>query len=160
MSFEEDYEKVKPIVLKLRKQYVIKLWDYDDWLQEGRLVFFELVSSCPYLLADHQKLYPYFKTKFSNYLKDVIRYQESFKRRFNQLPYAEISEVSHCIGESVVMETADYLAYQEAVKQVENLGEEMKEKLAKVMRGERFAGKKAFLRQVETYFAEFKDDVN
>ncbi|RCW17509.1 competence protein ComX, partial [Streptococcus gallolyticus] len=33
-----------------------------------------------------------------------------------------------------------------------------REKLAKVMRGERFEGKKAFLTQIEPFFKDFKNN--
>ena len=46
-TFESYFEKVKPIVLKLRRHYFIKLWDYDDWLQEGRVVLFRLLQENP-----------------------------------------------------------------------------------------------------------------
>lgn len=158
-NFESYFELVKPIVLKLRRHYFVKLWDYDDWLQEGRVVFFQLLEENLDLLQDELKLYRYFKTKFSNYIKDVIRHQESIKRKFNRLPYEDISELSHCIAQPMFMEVADYVAYQDSVKRVEKvLGETGKEKLAKVIRGERFEGKRAFLREIEPFFMEFREE--
>ena len=158
-TFESYFEKVKPIVLKLRRHYFVKLWDYDDWLQEGRVVLFRLLQEKPDLLQDDLSLYAYFKTKFSNYLKDVIRHQESLKRKFNQLPYEEISDVGHCLAQASFLDLADYVAYQERLQAVEQrLGAGAKEKLEKVMRGERFEGKKAFLTQIEPFFNEFKNN--
>ena len=160
-DFELYFETVKPIVLKLRRQYFVKLWDYDDWLQEGRVVFFRLLQEDVDLLQDELKLYRYFKTKFSSYIKDVIRHQESIKRKFNRLPYEDISELSHCIAQPIFMEVADYVAYQDSIKEVEKvLGESAKEKLARVMRGERFEGKRAFLREIEPFFTDFREDNN
>lgn len=157
-TFESYFEKVKPIVLKLRRHYFIKLWDYDDWLQEGRVVLFRLLQENPGLLQDELSLYRYFKTKFSNYIKDVIRHQESLKRKFNQLPYEEISDVGHCLAQASFLDLADYVAYQERLQAVEQqLGKEVKEKLDKVIRGERFEGKKAFLTQIEPFFNEFRE---
>ncbi|PLA53238.1 competence protein ComX, partial [Streptococcus macedonicus] len=40
----------------------------------------------------------------------------------------------------------------------QRLGIEAREKLAKVMRGERFEGKKAFLAQIEPFFNEFREN--
>lgn len=158
-TFESYFEKVKPIVLKLRRHYFIKLWDYDDWLQEGRVVLFRLLQENPGLLQDELSLYRYFKTKFSNYIKDVIRHQESLKRKFNQLPYEEISDVGHCLAQASFLDLADYVAYQERLQAVEQqLGKEVKEKLDKVIRGERFEGKKAFLTQIEPFFNEFNSN--
>lgn len=157
-TFESYFEKVKPIVLKLRRHYFIKLWDYDDWLQEGRVVLFRLLQENPGLLQDELSLYRYFKTKFSNYIKEVIRHQESLKRKFNQLPYEEISDVGHCLAQASFLDLADYVAYQERLQAVEQqLGKEVKEKLDKVIRGERFEGKKAFLTQIEPFFNEFRE---
>ena len=59
--FEYYYEKVKPIVLKLRRTYFVKLWDYDDWLQEGRIVLFQL-------LQDH----------FYKIIQNYLRQKENF----------------------------------------------------------------------------------
>ncbi|XZR27282.1 competence protein ComX, partial [Streptococcus canis] len=39
MSIETEvvFEKVKPIILKLKRHYYIQLWEREDWLQEGYL---------------------------------------------------------------------------------------------------------------------------
>ena len=156
-DFERHYQKVKPVVLKLRRQYFVKLWEYDDWLQEGRVVFFKLLQAEPDLLEDDLKCLRYFKTKFSNYIKDVIRHQESVKRKFNRLPYEDISELGHCLAQPG-MNLADYVAYRERLKAVETqLGADAKEKLAKVIRGERFEGKRAFLRTLHPFFQDFNE---
>src|SRR3712207_8949609 len=75
------FDKIKPIIMKLRRHYYIQLWELDDWLQEGRLILYRLLVTYPELIEDEEKLYRYFKTKFSSYLKDVLRQQESQKRR-------------------------------------------------------------------------------
>ena len=85
VDFERYFQTVKPIILKLRRYYFVKLWDYEDWIQEGRIIFFELVEEHPDLLINEGKRYSYFKTKFSNHVKDIIRHQESFKRKFNRM---------------------------------------------------------------------------
>ncbi len=133
--FETHFLKVKPIVLKLRRFYYIQLWTYDDWLQEGRIVLFKLMEEYPELESNDKNLFVYFKTKFSNYLKDVIRHQESQK--------------------GMILD--DYVAYCDIITEVErHFGREVKEQLEKVMRGERFKGKKAFLKTLEPYFKDFK----
>ncbi|WP_223246227.1 hypothetical protein [Streptococcus macedonicus] len=51
------------------------------------------------------------------------------------------------------------MAYQERLQAVEQrLGVGAKEKLAKVMRGERFEGKKAFLTKIEPFFTDFNSN--
>lgn len=156
--FEYYYEKVKPIVLKLRCTYFVKLWDYDDWLQEGRIVLFQLLQDHPELLEVEGKLYPYFKTKFSNYVKDVIRHQESVKRQFNQMGYEEISELDYCIAQPAFMQADDFIAYQDSLTALrQTFGAEGVSKLDRMMRGERFKGKSAFLRSIEPFFLDFKE---
>ncbi|MCC9849168.1 sigma-70 family RNA polymerase sigma factor, partial [Streptococcus agalactiae] len=108
-DFEELFDKVKPIVMKLRRNYFVQLWEYDDWIQEGRIVLFRLLEEHPYLLDNESKLFIYFKTKFSNYLNDVLRHQDCQKRQFNKMPYEEISEVSHYVkSKGLVLD--DYIA--------------------------------------------------
>ncbi|HEL0786195.1 TPA: competence protein ComX, partial [Streptococcus equi subsp. zooepidemicus] len=87
------FDKIKPIIMKLRRHYYIQLWELDDWLQEGRLILYRLLVTYPELIEDEEKLYRYFKTKFSSYLKDVLRQQESQKRRFHKMAYEEIGAV-------------------------------------------------------------------
>ena len=84
-DFDKIFRKVRPIVLKLRRLYYLHLWEYDDWMQEGQLVLFQLLERHPELSDDERKLAIYFKTKFSNYIKDKIRQQESQKRKFNRM---------------------------------------------------------------------------
>ena len=157
MDFEAYFQTVLPIILKLRRHYFVKLWDYEDWVQEGRIVFFQLLEAHPDLLINEGKRYTYFKTKFSNHVKDTIRHQESFKRKFNRMPYEEIGEVSHAVPQVSFFEVADYVAYQDSLARLRaSLGEEAKEKLAKVIRGERFEGKKAFLKEIAPYFEDFR----
>src|SRR3712207_9348305 len=83
------FDKIKPIIMKLRRHYYIQLWELDDWLQEGRLILYRLLVTYPELIEDEEKLYRYFKTKFSSYLKDVLRQQESQKRRFHKMARSE-----------------------------------------------------------------------
>ncbi|WP_288264066.1 sigma-70 family RNA polymerase sigma factor [uncultured Streptococcus sp.] len=145
MDFESYFETVKPIILKLRRHYFVKLWDYDDWIQEGRIVFFKLLQEHPVVLINEGRRYTYFKTKFSNHVKD------------NRMPYEEIGEISHCVPQLNFFEVADFIAYRDSLSQLKaTLSLEEQEKLAKVVRGERFEGKKAFLRQIEPYFSDFK----
>ncbi|NQR89456.1 sigma-70 family RNA polymerase sigma factor, partial [Streptococcus suis] len=40
MEFEKVYASVKGIVNKARKEFYIKLWDRDDWEQEGMMTLF------------------------------------------------------------------------------------------------------------------------
>ncbi|MDV5978187.1 competence protein ComX, partial [Streptococcus canis] len=83
--------------LKLKRHYYIQLWEREDWLQEGYLILVSLLEQHPELLWEDERLYRYFKTKFSSYLKDVLRQQESQKRQFHKMAYEEIGDVAHAI---------------------------------------------------------------
>lgn len=63
IDFEMLYQKVKPIVLKCRRQYHIQQWEYEDWQQEGRLILFALLEDFPDLFEEEGKAYRYFKMK-------------------------------------------------------------------------------------------------
>ncbi|MGC4431609.1 sigma-70 family RNA polymerase sigma factor, partial [Streptococcus suis] len=67
VHFESLFISVKPIVFKLQRTYYIKLWDRDDWLQEGRVILYRLLQDNPNLVDDQLTFYRYFKTKFSSH---------------------------------------------------------------------------------------------
>ncbi|CYU06789.1 Signal transduction histidine kinase [Streptococcus suis] len=52
MEFEKVYASVKGIVNKARKEFYIKLWDRDDWEQEGMMTLFELLEAQPWLVDE------------------------------------------------------------------------------------------------------------
>ncbi|TCD45392.1 sigma-70 family RNA polymerase sigma factor, partial [Streptococcus sp. X16XC17] len=95
--FEALYSRVKGIVHKTRKEYYIKRWEKEDWDQEGMLVLYELLEDHPDLALDQGRLYIYYKVKFRNYLKDLIRKQESQKRKFDRMVPENIDELAHQI---------------------------------------------------------------
>ncbi|ASB97588.1 hypothetical protein [Streptococcus equi] len=149
------FDKIKPIIMKLRQHYYIQLWELDDWLQEGRLILYRLLVTYPELIEDEEKLYRYFKTKFSSYLKDVLRQQESQKRRFHKMAYEEIGSVGHAIPAGG-LGVDDYVAYQLIVKEVEErLTEGELSQFRALIRGERFEGRRALLRKIGPYFQDF-----
>ncbi|HEP6473953.1 TPA: sigma-70 family RNA polymerase sigma factor [Streptococcus pyogenes] len=149
------FEKVKPIILKLKRHYYIQLWDRDDWLQEGHIILLQLLERYPELIEEEERLYHYFKTKFSSYLKDLLRRQESQKRQFHKLAYEEIGEVAHAIP-SRGLWLDDYVAYQEVIASLENqLNSQERMQFQALIRGERFKGRRALLRKISPYFKEF-----
>lgn len=157
MSLEtgEVFEKVKPIILKLKRHYYLQLWETDDWLQEGHLVLVKLLERHPELVGDEARLYRYFKTKFLSYLKDVLRRQESQKRQFDKMAYEEIGDVAHAIPAGGLW-LDDYVAYREVLVQVEEaLSEADRKQFQALVRGERFKGRQALLRKVRPYFSGF-----
>ncbi|MCS4488955.1 sigma-70 family RNA polymerase sigma factor [Streptococcus sciuri] len=159
VHFETIFISVKPIIFKLQRTYYIKLWDKDDWLQEGRVILYHLLQDNPDLVNDQLTFYRYFKTKFSNHLKDVIRKQESQKRRFDKMVYEEVSEFGHAIKDRGLI-LDDYIAYKELLEKVEkSLSKEDKDKLSKVIAGQRFSGKAKFIRELRVNFKEFSQHI-
>ncbi|WP_261379755.1 sigma-70 family RNA polymerase sigma factor [Streptococcus sp. sy004] len=153
-KFEELYDKVKPIVTKLERTYQIRIWLHDDWEQEAMISLYHLCQSCPQVLCDEHCLRIYFKTKFSNYVKDVLRKQCSVKRQFNQMIYEEIGEVGHAVrAEGLLLE--DYVSFKSWLEVIrENLSVKEQAQLDRLIRGERFAGRKALLKQLKERLVE------
>lgn len=151
------YQEVRPIILKLRKTYQIQLWEHDDWEQEGMIVLYHLLKKHPELM-NNQLLFAYFKTKFSNYIKDQLRKQESQKRCLNKVVYEEISEIAHRIP-SKEMLVADRIAYEEMIAHVKKqLTAEEQKLMDRVMTGERFAGRADMVRKLKTLMEEYEKE--
>lgn len=56
------------------------------------------------------------------------------------------------------MQADDFIAYQDSLTALrQTFGAEGVSKLDRVMRGERFKGKSAFLRSIEPFFLDFKE---
>ena len=87
---KKNYEKVKGIVHRCRKDYYLHLWEKEDWDQEGMICLHELLEKHPELVEEEKKLYVYFKTKFRNRILDSVRKQESQKRRLDRMAYEEV----------------------------------------------------------------------
>lgn len=156
IDIDAIYPKVRSIVHKLRRNSYIKLWDKNDWDQEGLITLYLLLEKHKELINDERLLCVYFKTKFSNYVNDMIRKQESQKRRFDRLPYEEISEVAHAI-KSQKWDSSEQIAFNDCCTEVFRiLTFDEREKIEKIMRGERFNGKKRFLRRLAVAFKEFE----
>lgn len=150
IEFASIYGKVRPIVLKLRQSYFIKMWEADDWHQEGMIALYHLLEREPELVYDIKRLCVYFKTKFSNRVKDEIRRQESIKRGFDRMAYDEISEVAHSVADGG-LDVAELVAYQEAMAVLgQELSLEERDQLTYLMSGECFRGKRAFQRKIRS----------
>ncbi|MGT2862926.1 sigma-70 family RNA polymerase sigma factor [Streptococcus gallinaceus] len=159
MEFEALYKKVRGIVLKYRKQYVLRGWELSDWEQEGMLNLYELLHRHPELSkASHQeRLLVYFKVRFGNYIKDKLRKQESQKRQFDRMPYEEVSEISHRISSKGLMND-DLVALRGQLRQFKaSLGREGEELYQKLLSGERFKGRKEMERRLSQYLEDFRE---
>ncbi|MBJ8326116.1 sigma-70 family RNA polymerase sigma factor [Streptococcus pacificus] len=155
MTFEEIYRQVRPVVLKLRRKYHLHIWDNDDWEQEGMISLYELLKKHPELCLDKLKLLRFFKTKFSNYVNDEIRRQESQKRQFNKPNYEEIGDVEHSLSSRETL-IDDFIVFKDSVTQLSQLLS--KEELIMfdaLLVGERFKGRAAFIRKLKLIGKKF-----
>lgn len=158
-DFENCFEQVLPIILKLKRSFYIQLWDRDDWLQEGRIILHYLMEDNPDLADNRMKLLCYFKTKFTSHIKDTLRYQESAKRRFNRLPYDEIGDVSHKIAEDG-LKLDDIVAFHTILNHLTpKLSENEMNQIQALFSNKRFSGRKKLLRKLKPFFVDFQDNL-
>ena len=157
MDFKELYDKVRGIVLKCRREYYVHLWELSDWDQEGMLVLYELVSRYPQLVESESRLYVYYKTKFRNHIKDILRKQESQKRKLDRQAYEEVSEIGHKLSlkelylDELVILRDQLKSYQK------QLSPEKQEQYECLLADERFQGRQAMLRELRVYLQDYDE---
>ncbi|WPC19666.1 sigma-70 family RNA polymerase sigma factor [Pediococcus inopinatus] len=78
-SFEILFKKYCPIVIHIKDKYFLRTYDIDDWMQEGRFVFFNTLAN--YDVNRHITLGKYFQSNFQNRVYSLIRREMAFKRR-------------------------------------------------------------------------------
>lgn len=156
MDFETIYHSVRGIVHKARKEYYIKLWDQSDWDQEGMLILHQLLSQHPDLIHTPTKLYVYYKVKFRNYIKDVIRKQESQKRKFDRMAHEEISELAHLVHHPGLL-SDELLALRSLLRDYRRqLPLAQQEQYDLLMSGQCFKGRQAMIRDLRIHLKDFK----
>ncbi|HFU3967434.1 TPA: sigma-70 family RNA polymerase sigma factor [Streptococcus suis] len=156
MKFEKVYASVKGIVNKARKEFYIKLWDREDWDQEGMMTLFELLEDQPWLANEQEQLYCYFKVKFRNRIKDRVRRQESQKRKFDRMPHEDIHELSHVI-QSPGLVNDELLMLRSALRDYrKNLSDEQLANYEKLIGGECFNGRREMIRDLQIYLKDFR----
>ncbi len=157
MDFKELYDKVRGIVLKCRREYYVHLWELSDWDQEGMLVLYELVSRYPQLVESESRLYVYYTTKFRNHIKDILRKQESQKRKLDRQVYEEVSEIGHKLSlkelylDELVILRDQLKSYQK------QLSPEKQEQYERLLADERFQGRQAMLRELRAYLQDYDE---
>lgn len=153
---EKNYEEVKAIVHKCRKEYYLHLWEREDWDQEGMICLHELLENYPEFEEKKDKqFYIYFKTKFRNRILDAVRKQESYKRKLDRQTYEEVSEISHRLREGGLCLDDSY-ALQEMLKKYESgLGKEKREHFERLLADERFKGRRAMLKELQLVLKDF-----
>ena len=157
MEFKELYSKVRGIVLKCRREYYVHLWELSDWEQEGMLVLYQLVSRYPQLVEEDHQLYVYYKTKFSNHILDILRKQESQKRKLNRQAYEEVSEIGHKLSlKELYLDELVILRDQLKSYQAQ-LSLEKQEQYERLLADERFKGRQAMIRELRAYLKDYSD---
>ncbi|EFW07074.1 competence-specific sigma factor [Streptococcus anginosus 1_2_62CV] len=157
MEFKELYAKVRGIVLKCRREYYVHLWELSDWEQEGMLVLYQLVSRYPQLVEEDHQLYVYYKTKFRNHILDILRKQESQKRKFDRQTYEEVSEIGHKLSlKELYLDELVILRDQLKSYQAQ-LSPEKQEQYERLLADERFKGRQAMIRELRSYLKDYSD---
>lgn len=158
MEFKELYAKVRGIVLKCRREYYVHLWELSDWDQEGMLVLYQLVSQYPQLVEEEEsQLYVYYKTKFRNHILDILRKQESQKRKLDRQAYEEVSEIGHKLSlKELYLDELVILRDQLKSYQAQ-LSPEKQEQYERLLADERFKGRQAMIRELRAYLKDYSD---
>ena len=157
MEFKELYGKVRGSVLKCRRDYYVHLWELSDWDQEGMLVLYQLVSRYPQLVESESQLYVYYKTKFRNHILDILRKQESQKRKLDRQAYEEVSEIGHKLSlKELYLDELVILRDQLKSYQAQ-LSLEKEEQYERLLADERFKGRQAMIRELRVYLKDYSD---
>ncbi|EOH95317.1 sigma-70 family RNA polymerase sigma factor [Enterococcus pallens] len=78
-AFETLFTAYKGVVQAMKQVYYIRLFDEEDWLQEGRLALQDAIESYEY--GSHVTFGLYFKQVLKNRILCELRKQEAKKRR-------------------------------------------------------------------------------
>ena len=157
MEFKELYAKVRGIVLKCRREYYVHLWELSDWEQEGMLVLYQLVSRYPQLVEEDHRLYVYYKTKFRNHILNILRKQESQKRKLDRQAYEEVSEIGHKLSlKELYLDELVILRDQLKSYQAQ-LSPEKQEQYERLLADERFKGRQAMIRELRAHLKDYSD---
>lgn len=151
MEFQELYAKVRPIVQKTRREYYVKLWEGEDWDQEGMYILYLLLQQEAGIARDDSRLLRYFKVKFRNYVNDMLRKQSSQKRGFDRLCYEEIGEVSHMVSSGGLV-TDELVCLRDSLARYRSqLSPRDSKNYDTLVSGGRFKGRKKMLRSLRSH---------
>ncbi|MEW4354970.1 sigma-70 family RNA polymerase sigma factor [Streptococcus pneumoniae] len=153
-DFGKVYRKVRGIVMRCRKDYYVHLWELGDWDQEGMLVLYQLLSQ--HLDLEDSRLYVYYKTKFRNHVLDVIRKQESQKRRLDRMSYEEVSEVGHRLHTGGLLPDEAYLLKDQLSRYRSGLTPDLQEQYDRLLADERFKGRRKLLRDLRIHLRDWE----
>lgn len=78
-AFDRLYRQYHPVVFKMQTKYYLKGFDQEDWLQEGRIVFFRSLEK--FKEGHKVTVGNFFKLNFENHVRSLVRKQCAFKRK-------------------------------------------------------------------------------
>lgn len=82
MVFEEMFQQYVPIIYKMESRYLIRDFEHDDWLQEGRIA---LNSALKSYREDRGTTFGlYYKMILENRIRSLLRRQQAKKRLAQQ----------------------------------------------------------------------------
>ncbi|MGX7107354.1 sigma-70 family RNA polymerase sigma factor [Hutsoniella sourekii] len=77
-AFEVLVERFSPLLWKLFRAYRVELFDYDDMVQEGRLILYEAVKT--YEKSKNIFFAPYYNSLLLNHVDNLKRREQAEKR--------------------------------------------------------------------------------
>ncbi len=81
-TFEKMFSQYLPVVYSMQSRYAIRDFDYDDWLQEGRIALNDAMNS--YRQGRGTTFGLYYKMIFENRIRSLLRRQQAKKRLAQQ----------------------------------------------------------------------------
>lgn len=126
VGFDHLYRKYHPVVYKFRKKYYLKDFDREDWLQEGRIIFYRSLEK--YEEAHNASIGKFFKSNFENHVRSLIRKQWALKRTIDTQSVSLDQKIEHQ-GESFF----DYIETEEPDVLEQMIIREKLEQLPKVL---------------------------
>lgn len=83
MALKELYDKYYLVALSVRRRFYIRDFDYDDWYQEGFIIFYKCVMV--FDLDKKLSIGTLFKRSFVNHIISILRRNDARKRKINNI---------------------------------------------------------------------------
>lgn len=81
-ALQQLFVRYKPVVNKIKAQYYVRNYDYQDWDQEAMIVCYE--ACCLYDFERNSQFGAFYKTKFTNHVRSLLRYELAKRREANR----------------------------------------------------------------------------
>lgn len=124
-AFDRLYRQYHPVVFKMQTKYYLKGFDREDWLQEGRIVFFRSLEK--FQEGHKTTVGNFFKLNFENHIRSLVRKQCAFKRKGDMLAVSldqKIDTQGETFFEGMQIEepqALDYLIIREKLEDVHSV---------------------------------------